>query len=490
MNKKLWIGLLTLLLSFSMLLVGCSKTENTPADTTDNTNTVATDDGLVKDQIPDSLNYGGEEISVLNWASEVIEFGTSYNSELVNDACYERNLAVQDRLKISLKFREEPGGPENGQVSSFCALVQNASAAGDYYDLVVAYGRAAATLSYQGYLADMLNIDGSYLNFENPWWSSGLMDELSVGGSLYLASGDISPSVVQLSQGIFYNVDMMKDYRLTDPYEHVKNNTWTLDTFYTYLQSIAAPDSGIGYAFVSNYYNIASLFHGCGVRLMVRDNEGWPQMNPDLYGEKAVTIMTRFGEWASADNFLVASDDDSTFEPFYSGNALFVNASINASKVWSQRATFNYSVVPVPKYDENQDNYYTTLHNSITVYSLMRGQTQSELVKESAILECMASEGYRRITPAVYKTCLLSRYASVEYMPEMLELIHSTVNYDFGRIYSMQQTNYLCDRIGRIIQQDPNRSEYGKTWNSFGESEGPRTEAQFNKIIDNLKALA
>ena len=314
MNKKRWMSTLILLLFFSVLLVGCDKTGNPSAEAPGDTGTKATDDrtddGYEKDQIPDSLDYGGEKFLILHWASEVPEFGFSDVGELVNDACFARNEIVQDRLNICLEFREEPGGPDSGQVNRFCALVQNASAADDYYDLIVAYARAAATLSYQGYLTDLLGINDSYLNFDFPWWSAGLLDELSIGDSLYFASGDISPSVVQLSQGIFYNIDMMDNYGLTDPYEHVKNNMWTLDTLYTYLQIMATPESGTGYAFVSNYYNIASLFHGCGIRLMVKDGDGWPLMNPDLYGEKAVTIMTKFGEWASADTFLVASDDD------------------------------------------------------------------------------------------------------------------------------------------------------------------------------------
>lgn len=492
MNNKFWKILIPMLLLLGVLLTGC-KGNGDPVDTTPNTDYADDeDDGYVKDQIPSSLKYGGEEFTVLHWISEVTEFGcNSYTGDLVNDACYERDLTVQERLNVTLNFQEEPGGSDQGQVDRFCAKVQNASAAGDYFDLIATYGRTAATLSYQGYLADMLDIEYSYLNFENPWWSSGLLEELRVGEALFLASGDISTTIVQMSQGIFYNVDMLESYQLTDPYEHVKNNTWTMETFYTYLESInATPDSGTGYAYVSNYWSIASLFHGCDVPLMTIDADGYPTMNPDLYGEKAVGIMDKLGEYAAKENFLVASEDDATFRPFYEGNALFVNTSIGNSRLWTQNATFKYNIVPTPKYNADQAEYITTLRNSITVYSMMSGQSQAMLTKLSAIMECMASEGYRKTTPAIYNDCLLSRYVNVVQMPEMLELIHSTVTYDFGRIYSMKQTNYLCDRIGRIIQQDPARSEYGKTWTSFGNSEGGSTAAQFQLIVDNLKALA
>lgn len=505
-KQTLKIAVALLLILSTLFCFGCSNKGDedggdTPADSSVST---ADDDGYVKDQLPDDLKYGGKTVSIIHWVSEVTEFNcTSLTGDLINDACFKRDKKVEERLDVKLEYIQQVGGPNDGEVTEYCNAVQNASAAGDYYDLVAAYGRTAATLAYQGYLADLLDIEKTYLNFENPWWSSGLLEELSVGNSLYLATGDITPSVVQMAQGVWYNTDLINDYKLVDPYEHVKNNTWNLGTLNEYIKNVeaAAGENSGKYAVVSTYYDVASLFHGTGIRLMTKGDDGYPVMNPDLYGEKAIDVMKTLGDWAKTQWFYVGNNatvadtqgagfDEASYDLFTSNKALFVTANINASMHWAKNMTSKYSIVPSPKYNTDQTEYYSTLHNSITCYAAMKGQKQVMLSQISAVLECMGSEGYRRIIPSVYETCLLSRYIDSVNTEEMLRLISSTVTYDFGRIYSMKSTNFLCDRIGRIVQQNPKRTEYNLTWSSFGEAQGSSTENSFNNIIDSFKSMS
>lgn len=503
-KQTLKIAVALFLALSTLFCFGCSDKGDGDEDTGSNSSVSTADDGYVKDQLPDSLNYGGKTVSIIHWVSEVTEFDCkSLTGELINDACYHRDRKVEERLGVKLEYIQQAGGPNDGEVTEYCNAVQNASAAGDYYDIIATYGRTAATLAYQGYLADLLDINESYLNFENPWWSSGLTEELSAGDSLYLVTGDITPSVVQMAQGVWYNMDMIKNYKLVDPYDHVKNNTWNLETLNGYIKDVeaAAGDDSGKYAVVSTYYDVASLFHGTGIRLMTKGEDGYPAMNPDLYGEKAVNVMQTLGDWAKTQWFYVGNNatvadtqgagfDEASYDLFASGDALFVTANINASIYWAKNMTSEYSIVPSPKYSDDQAEYYSTLHNSITCFAAMRGQKQDMLSEISAVLECMGSESYRQVIPSVYETCLLSRYISSANTEEMLRLISSTVVYDFGRIYSMKSTNFLCDRIGRIIQQNPKRTEYNMTWTSFGNSQGASTEKSFQDIVDSFKALS
>ena len=117
----------------------------------------------------------------------------------------------------------------------------------------------------------------------------------------------------------------------------------------------------------------------------------------------------------------------------------------------------------------------------------MQGLSSEDLTMISAVLECMASESYRRVSPAVVESCLEGRYAQSEQMSEMIRVIIDSVFYDFGRIYSSGDTDYFCDRVGVILKD----SQYGNalSWSSYKNMSGTYIKNQFQKIVDKYIEL-
>ena len=105
----------------------------------------------------------------------------------------------------------------------------------------------------------------------------------------------------------------------------------------------------------------------------------------------------------------------------------------------------------------------------------------------SAVLECLASESYREVSPAVVENCLEGRYAQSEQMSEMISVIIDSVFYDFGRIYSGRDTNYFCDEIGVILMNS--KKGGSQTWSSYKNSNGAYLERQFQMIVDKYIEL-
>lgn len=81
-----------------------------------------------------------------------------------------------------------------------------------------------ATCSYNGYCVDMDNS-----NFEMPWWPESLIDVVSIGDSIYFASGDASINMLHLMYALYFNKDLLSEFRLDDPVYLVRNHKWTLD---------------------------------------------------------------------------------------------------------------------------------------------------------------------------------------------------------------------------------------------------------------------
>ena len=141
--------------------------------------------GYKKDDIPDELDYKGEVVSILGWQDverpefEILEEETGI--DMVKDAIYNRNLAVEDRLGVTLEWTMQKGN--NSNRAAFANYVQTCFSGGTYYDIIATYSRTAAMLCVDGLLQDINAINDSYLNFDMPWWPQCMVETCSIDNS-------------------------------------------------------------------------------------------------------------------------------------------------------------------------------------------------------------------------------------------------------------------------------------------------------------------
>ena len=73
----------------------------------------------------------------------------------------------------------------------------------------------------------------------------------------------------------------------------------------------------------------------------------------------------------------------------------------------------NYGIVPLPKFDENQQINRSAIHDSFSAFSIPNFNfSDDELAMIGAVLEVMASQSFKTITPAYYEQALKGRYAT------------------------------------------------------------------------------
>ena len=94
----------------------------------------------------------------------------------------------------------------------------------------------------------------------------------------------------------------------------------------------------------------------------------------------------------------------------------------------------DYGVVPVPKFDEEQDDYHAIFHNSASLIVVLSTCTETE--KVGATLELMAAESYRQVTPQYYEVCLKGKYSAAADDARMYDTIIQGIKLDFGFIYA------------------------------------------------------
>ena len=98
----------------------------------------------------------------------------------------------------------------------------------------------------------------------------------------------------------------------------------------------------------------------------------------------------------------------------------------------------------------------------------------------AAVLECLASESYRTVSPALFETALKVKYASDSDVSEMYDLIRASNCFDFGRIFndSLNGMTYTMFRDALFK---------GKTeWISQYEKKSKVLNKMFDKLIGNL----
>ncbi len=477
MKTNLTRILLFLLVSVFVLtaFAGCNKDDDKDPTETDPQNADTSDgdydaNGYLKDTLPSNLNFDYDDVTILGWkgAAATSEFNIQdLEGDEVEDAIFERDSAVEERIKVELVYTITDG--DNQTIQNYKTVVQNAILDGKPYDITMGYTRSIAISATGGLLADLANIDNSYIDWDAPWWNQSISDKTSIGNSFFFSTGDITPSFVKMLYCIYFNVDQVKDLGLTSPYDHVKNNTWTLETFaqmtqnyYEDLNTDNKVDAKDKIPLTGSYFDWPALLHGCDIGNVVKDEAtGLFIIDPNLGGEKGLDVMSTLSTMVVLDNCYVSAGSTDTRNNFIAKNSLFLITESSTAAVYFSEVEFEYGCVPCPKYDSEQENYISTARQPVTLIGISDGIHESRNAMITATLEAMASEAYRSVTPVVFDKIMQYQKSASQEMTDMLTLIRETGWFDCGRIHAAD-IDYLCDRPGRVLQEYPSQ-----TWATY-----------------------
>ena len=101
-----------------------------------------------------------------------------------------------------------------------------------------------------------------------------------------------------------------------------------------------------------------------------------------------------------------------------------------------------YGIVPMPKLDETQDQYYSYAHDTMTAYGIPLTVVDEELEMVGAFMEALAAESYRTLTPAYYELALKTKYVSDEESVQMLDLVIDSFYVDAGVLYTKKISSF------------------------------------------------
>ena len=500
---------LALILALIMLVaicVGCANTsdngeeqgadtttaapaDNDPAgnDTTaqgDTTEQPAdTEDLAYVADLPDDLNFGDKTINIFSTgqAFSKDEFDApSMNGATVNDAVYTRNLAVEDALGVRLNVIVA----DPSSVYNVGNAVRNAVATGDKsYDIATMPGYTHTAYVLEGDFYNLLNVEN--LDLDKLYWTQGFNQIMSNGNSQYVTCGAYSLSMYRNMYITLYNKPVFQANGLEDLYDLVKADKWTFTkqtemvaNLYNDLNGNSERDASDFYGFVTGAStSVDPYWVGFNMPIMSLQDGVY---SVDYDTEKLIDIVTNVqnmlfrnegvycvGKTGTADG----SDKTVIISQFATGNAAMCTTMIFQIENYLTPNNFEpeYGIAPIPKYNENQEDYYTHIQDRLSVMGIVATVADSDLPMMGAVMECIAEQSYKYIYPAYYENALSYKYLQNPQSVEMLDLIYHSIKVEGTFIYSSKFA--MLGQLRTIVSSDNNRISsmlkgYNRKWQS------------------------
>lgn len=425
MKRKISVALLIAMLA----LASCGSqgqtevTTNAPDSTTEAETTAA---GPIANYLPDT-RLDGFELRVATWRNDNGKYFWSEeaNGEVVNDAVFESINNVYD--KYGAKITPVFYGDSYNEVRSY--VTTTVSAGDDAFDLVHGHDGNVWNMSLEGYF---LNIrDFEYQDFSQPWFPKNANDAYEVNGKQFVFTSYMSYQSLSWAKVMFMNKDMVEEFKSELPYDDIRAGNWTLDKMLGMAKSVYLDLDGngeksdgdkFGFLAYKKLYGFQASFVDC----YNEGADGKVSINYDK--ERFVDVVTKMnGLFTSESAFITGNEPDPKL--FIDGRALFFYSGLNTIETEEMRAMkTDFGVIPVPKYDEKQEDYVTPAFDS----QFAVAATVKEPEKVSLLIEAYSSSGYNTVRDAYFKTALQGKYTRDEDSVEMLNIISNTLKVDLA----------------------------------------------------------
>lgn len=481
MKKRLLVLFLCVLMCLSVVLASCNNNTNVTSkpdqstsdasqDTTSNSggsteNGYNSETGRYESAI-DKKAYSGSSVSILcpgetmgTYYCEGFLYDPELTGQTINDASGERFSYIEEYYGLTFEIIK---AESNG--TSIQELVANDNSAGThFYDIAFPWVRSAAVMAQNGSLLDLTNYEDT-IHINMPWYDQNLVEGLSVGGSLYFLTGDIDLLNKICTNAITFNKDLIVDGGMENPYDLVKSKDWTIDKMYEMGKSFSEnlEDPSWGYedkvGLSSSYGDAINLFKGFAKNLCSKDENDIPILS--LTEDSTITALQKLVTYLSDAEFCIHAQqfqDDiwtKSLGIFSEGRALFRTSAFSATK--KLRATdCSFGIVPLPLYDENQEDYMSFCATNNTVAcAVIPFNCKDENLSAFAV-EALSVEGKNFLTPVYYDVVLKERDTRDDESKEMLDIIFSNITYDIGHVFNFGNISTLITDL--VSKAAPNQ---------------------------------
>lgn len=270
---------------------------------------------------------------------------------------------------------------------------------------VMAGGKAADIIitcehSYGQYLGANLMIDLNEIesvNWDNEWWNQSIRKTTTFNNKSYVGGGSFIFDTNK-TWLVYANRAIWDQNGFPDPYTLIDNGKWTYDLFREYAMTAARDNDGSGALDSSeDVYGVIAAngdfcdawFQAMGGHFFKADENG--KVVLACNNDRTYSIIEKMQQMIRKDNvygFLGLGEVEHV-QQFTSGGALFYCYTVGKDGL--QDMEDDWFVLPMPKYDEAQEEYLSGVDHNAQVFGVTN--TNDNLYETGVVLEALGRHG-------------------------------------------------------------------------------------------------
>jgi len=376
------------------------------------------------------FKFGTRDNATHNYPAHTRDlFAEAIDGDLINDAVYKRNMAIEEKYNCKIIMDALAEDDETAANK----IVEKSVKAGDKsYDLLLSHLQHGIETAVKGCLYDIAKFPN--IDLSRPYWNQGATNGLSVNHMLYLGLSDLSFSTNENLYCMFFNKSLIQNFDIENPYALVKENKWTFEKFneiirigYVDINGDGKKDEGDQYGYISS--SAMNFLWSGGSQIMKKDADDMPYL--DYNNQRTIDIFDKAYDITNND-FTFKKIEwylDGPITMFSNSQGIFYSSQL--CRVNDLRATeFDFGIIPYPKFDAAQERYYSYVDGHASMMGIPLNLSNPEWT--GMIIEELSYLSYKDILPTYYDVVLNVKMIRDEESIEMLKILFDSKTFDFG----------------------------------------------------------
>ena len=460
------VALVLVLATFASFAVACNKTDDpddtgkTPSDS-ENKDTGSgsgseTGGGdevppvEVEDGLPEMLMDGYEFVilcreNVMFFQEATAEDGTG---DQISQAIYDRNYYVENEYDCIISAVGVTEAPESTLTATWNKSVSSGES---IYKLGLGHMMYTGSEALNGTMLDLKSLP--YIDMDQPYWHKSMQEAIEVNNKVYFTASDFCTSSIYYTWHMVFNMDDCVE-RDIDIYGMVDDGTWTIGNLWEIVSKCYVDDGDGTVEFEEDYFgfvtheNTAISNWTFALEIPVTTNPSAGDISILFGSDRSIKAAELIYDLLFESNngavIYKGTEVGATFDPenvdmkittkFGNGEALIVATKIFALENL-RTSDVKYGIVPYPKFDEEQKNYYSHVDGRASLLFVPYTLPEYEEEFVGLLLEALSAATTEYINPVIQKAALLGRYSEDSKAYQMLQDTLNGRTYAFAYVY-------------------------------------------------------
>jgi len=242
------------------------------------------------------------------------------------------------------------------------------------------------------------------------------------------------------------NNKLQKEYSLPDLYEVVFDGKWTLDYMNDLVKTVHRDLNGDGImdendqfgCVFDNVNQVDGFMQASNIKMITKDEHDIPFLDFEM--EKITTLVEKtydlLYENPGVMTFAIDGSVSVLMNMFHNNQTLIAPVVLHDVVAEFRDMEADYSIIPYPKFDEDQDKYYSRIQDGATFICVPVNCAETEIV--GAFMEAMGSESYNNLTHVYFDIAMKVKHARDETSAKMLDIVREGAYLNFASIYNVR----------------------------------------------------